>query len=300
MIFRNCNIISYFCKSIKGSAFTNQSERKPSILNIFSKITGILLGVFFMMNTSAQIIVQDSSFEAGHPNSYWIESSTNFTHTICNSLCGTVPGVEPHSGSYFVWLGGSSAQPEIGSVEQNFSIPKANYAQLSFYLKMPAAAPNMSDYMHVEMDSLLIFQVTPADSSTYGFEFVKVSIDVSSWADGNTHNLRFVCNQSTVNGITNFIIDDVGISINAGIAEIIADSLFNLYPQPAENELNLWFHKDINQGQLYILNMQGQEILSRKISQPKIKINVSSIPSGVYLLIIRNEKGLSRKKIIIK
>lgn len=261
---------------------------------------GILVGVFIFINTSAQIIVQDSSFEAGHPNSYWIESSINFTHTICNSLCGTVSGVEPHSGSYFVWLGGSSAQPEIGSVEQNFSIPKANYAQLSFYLKMPAAAPNMSDYMHVEMDSLLIFQVTPADSSTYGFEFVKVSINVSSWADGNTHNLRFVCNQSTVNGITNFIIDDVSVSINAGLAEIIADSLFTVYPIPAENELNLWIHKNWKHGHIHLYNLQGQEILNRSIDQKEIKIDVSSIPSGVYLLIIRNEKGLSRKKIIIK
>lgn len=86
----------------------------------------------------AQIEVPDSSFEAGTPNSYWTEASTNFGTPICEfSVCGNCGGgCVAHSGSYFAWFGGYGAFEE-GSVDQDISFLSGSSATLTFWLVMP-------------------------------------------------------------------------------------------------------------------------------------------------------------------
>ena len=65
----------------------------------------------------------------------------------------------------------------------------------------------------------------------------------------------------------------------------------NLYPNPASDYLNIEF-KDSFSGQLELYNLNGQMIISKKLTDVRIEnFNISSCVGGSYLLVLRNELG---------
>jgi hypothetical protein len=154
-------------------------------------------------------IVEDGSFEAGTPNPFWNEVSSNFGTPLCTlPVCGSGNGTGPHSGDWWCWLGGSS-DGEIGSVDQDLIIPLARFAVLKFWLEIPAT--NTTGFMEVQIDGEVIFRVTEADEETYPV-YSEIILDIAAHADGEVHNLKFfsVTDPSPI-GATNFFVDDVSI-----------------------------------------------------------------------------------------
>ena len=79
-------------------------------------------------------LVQDGGFEAGSPNPSWSEGSTNFGSPLCGVAgCGVGGGTGPHSGTWWVWFGGTQSA-EDGFVEQSVTIPSGS-AELAFWLR---------------------------------------------------------------------------------------------------------------------------------------------------------------------
>jgi hypothetical protein len=64
--------------------------------------------------------VTDAGFEAGSPNPFWMESSTNFGSPLCTAqMCGDGGGTAgPRSGSWWGWFGGFSGGTESASLVQ--------------------------------------------------------------------------------------------------------------------------------------------------------------------------------------
>ena len=155
-------------------------------------------------------IVADGSFEAGTPNPSWNESSTNFGTPLCDGSCLGPPA---HTGSWYVWFGGTSAA-EIGSVDQDVTIP-AGTAELSFWLLM-GVNPGASGFMEVSLDNTIVFSVTEADVGGFG-AYAQVTVDVSAFADGNTYNLEFYAEKPDGPNI-NFFVDDVAIGAGSAVA----------------------------------------------------------------------------------
>ncbi len=153
-------------------------------------------------------VVQDGGFEAGTPNPFWNEFSSNFGTPICNAACGTGGGSGPHSGSFWAWFGGITGVSETGSVDQNVIIP-AESAVLSFWLEIPVA--NTTGFLNVEIDGNVLATFTEADQSAYG-TYAQVDLDVSAFADGGTHNLAFRSTTNAGGGALNFFVDDISLA----------------------------------------------------------------------------------------
>ena len=150
-------------------------------------------------------IVQDGSFEEGTPNPFWTEGSVAFGTPLCTVTdCGMGGGTGPFDGDWWAWFGGTAAGDE-GFVEQDLVIPSGT-ASLSFYLEIPVAvaAPG---FMNVLIDGEEVFSVTEVDQPAYA-TYQEVVIDVSDYADGGTHTLRF---ESTTSSDGNFFVDLVSI-----------------------------------------------------------------------------------------
>jgi hypothetical protein len=158
------------------------------------------------LSSDTECYVQDPGFEAGTPNPYWEEFSTNFETPLedCVNSCDQNEGILPHSGSWWAWFGGTEFR-EYGWVQQNVTFPAARTATLDFYLEMPDAAT--PGYLKVLLDGNLLFEATEADAYLYT-NYSLVSLDVSAYADGGSHLLRF---ESTTEAgdITNFFVDDI-------------------------------------------------------------------------------------------
>jgi len=158
-------------------------------------------------------IVRDSSFEAGTPNPFWEEESENFNTPICTiDVCGDGDGsAGPRTGDVWVWMGGIS-EHEHSHVKQVLMIPP-NATQLQFYLWIGSAEyPSSSDYFKVEIDNVEVFLADATmlyDYTTY----VPINIDISSFADGDLHNISFI--SITDGQIVNFNLDDISINISS-------------------------------------------------------------------------------------
>jgi hypothetical protein len=165
------------------------------------------------MVSARSILVADGGFEAGAVPTYWAQSSTNFGTPICDASCG---GAYQHTGTYWAWFGGIAAA-ETGSVEQVGAID-AGSNTLAFYVWWASsvdAPPDPAATFNVTIDGNTVFSLTPATAGAYSAGYARAYVNISAYADGNSHVLRFEGSNAADAGVTNVHLDDVNISIFA-------------------------------------------------------------------------------------
>ena len=84
----------------------------------------------------------------------------------------------------------------------------------------------------------------------------------------------------------------------AGINEINENNNISVYPIPAKDNITIKNSDFIKDETISVYDIQGQLLLQRTILQAKIDIDISAFPSGVYVVEVRTEKGVSVKKFI--
>jgi hypothetical protein len=80
--------------------------------------------------------------------------------------------------------------------------------------------------------------------------------------------------------------DGVVISYD-GNTTVIEDFKLEIYPNPATNEFNFELSKDIKNDVLEIYSTNGAVIYQQKVQAGTNKINIESLPVGMYLVRIR-------------
>jgi uncharacterized protein YfaP (DUF2135 family) len=120
-------------------------------------------------------------------------------------------GTGPRSGTFWVWFGGVEVY-EQGSVSQVIVIP-AGTASLSFWLEQPRC-DSAADYMEAKLDNTQVFLANGADSRCGVVGYVQHTVNVSAWADGDSHTLTFRSEIFANNGgVSNFFVDDVRLDV---------------------------------------------------------------------------------------
>ena len=74
------------------------------------------------------------------------------------------------------------------------------------------------------------------------------------------------------------------------------DNSITLYPNPTTSEVSISSESFINSIEIY--NSLGQKVYAETINSKGKTIDVSSLPSGVYVLGAKTDDGIMRKKII--
>ncbi|MDH3731811.1 MAG: Ig-like domain-containing protein, partial [Acidimicrobiia bacterium] len=147
--------------------------------------------------------LQDGGFEAGAPNPYWGEASTNFGTPLCDDTCGMAGA---HAGHWWTWFGGIDVE-EAGAVVQTITIP-SDATALTFYLEIPVA--DVDSFFEAWIGEVTVFAATEVDQSLYA-TYAKVTVDISAYADGGSHDLGFV-SWKAAGGPANYYLDDVAIT----------------------------------------------------------------------------------------
>jgi len=55
-----------------------------------------------------------------------------------------------------------------------------------------------------------------------------------------------------------------------------------MYPNPATNKITVETFAIPTKSQLSIMNLSGQQLITRQIIEPKTQIDISTLPEGVY------------------
>nr|HPO17456.1 hypothetical protein [Candidatus Hydrogenedentota bacterium] len=145
-------------------------------------------------NVCPDNVVSDGSFECTNSslyNSHWTQVSENFDdYLICDQMhCGYAGPA--NNGTYFVYYYGYDLA-ETDYVEQSVTIPDVDVAGLGFNLWIKSASGNGTDRFFASIDGAEVFSVLENDT-TYQAGYVQVVVDISAFADGNAHMLRFSC-----------------------------------------------------------------------------------------------------------
>ena len=156
-------------------------------------------------------LLTNGGFENGPNGGGWTEASLNFGTPVCDTAtCGTGGGTGPSEGSYWVWIGGTNAAFESASVTRSVVIPPG-MATLTFQFDMPSCeSPAFaSDSFTVRMDGNVLFSRTNSDPGCGAVGYELVTLDVSAYANGASHTLRFEGQTDDFFAATNFFVDDV-------------------------------------------------------------------------------------------
>ena len=153
--------------------------------------------------------VADGGFEVGAPNPAWTQTSTTFGTPVCDPVGCGIAGAR--TGNWWSWFGGVPSALEQGSVQQSVTIP-AGIATLVFYLSIPASSGNGTDFVRALVDATPVFTALEGDPA-YTSGYARVAVDISGFANGGLHVLRF---ESTSAGtgpgtFSNFFVDDISI-----------------------------------------------------------------------------------------
>lgn len=70
-----------------------------------------------------------------------------------------------------------------------------------------------------------------------------------------------------------------------------------LYPNPVQDQLNIANLDPQEFDKLFIYNMQGAVVMQQRVSAPQVRLDVSNLPDGVYLLTLRSSSSLKEKTI---
>ena len=156
--------------------------------------------------------VQDPSFEAttsgGGSNPSWDSVDGN-----AGAGGGTVLyGTNPRNGTFAVWFGGWVGGAETQYVSQSVTFPAAGPAFLNYW-RFADDLPDAAGTLTVSVDGIAV-QTTDLSAITADSGYVQQSIDVSTYADGSGHVIKFefVYPDADGNGVDgSTFLDDVSV-----------------------------------------------------------------------------------------
>jgi len=162
-------------------------------------------------------IVRDGSFELGSPNPYWDEGG-DFLPPLCSpDWCGLDAA---RSGEWYAWFGGFGTTNTTW-ISQSVTIPSAQTALLSFYFSANANPSQEMGEFRVLIDGnpVAIYDENNVADFLYGYE--RADVDISAFADGNSHELMFVFNEIDSTGL----VDDVSIEVDTSLTCIVPEAI---------------------------------------------------------------------------
>jgi hypothetical protein len=90
----------------------------------------------------------------------------------------------------------------------------------------------------------------------------------------------------------------VGEGVNGINDRMESNVTFGLYPDPACDKITIETSPTLHPRQLSIMNLNGQELITRQISEPKAVIDINSLPSGVYFVQLTSDKTVEVGKFV--
>lgn len=123
-------------------------------------------------------------------------------------------------------------------------------------------------------------------------EFEQRTLSLNAYA-GQNINIAFV--HKDVTDMYMMKIDDINVSSLNGVNDI--ENFANIYPNPANNILNINATSNINSVEVF--NMMGQKVAAYDANDTYTQINTSNLINGMYLIRINTENGVINQKFTV-
>jgi len=126
------------------------------------------------------------------------------------------------------------------------------------------------------------------------WEQTTATVDLSSLA--GQPNVQLMFNYYGTYG-AELLIDNIHIEGGVGINDNDNDNNVSIYPNPANNVINVNASSNINTVEVF--NMMGQKVAAFDANNTTANINVSALANGIYTMRITTENGVSNQKFTV-
>jgi len=162
-----------------------------------------------------------------------------------------------------------------------------------------------ADFLYSVNNSTVSFTNTSVNADNYNWDFGDGSFDI---IPNPVHDYaspgKYIVNlNASTTCASNTKIDTIEI-ITTGIDDTYQDKRIMIYPNPAEDVLNIYFTEDLSDKvKISFINIDGKtifnEIISDFSSKKKISLAVDHLLAGTYLLMIRSNNINFTERVII-
>ena len=106
-------------------------------------------------------------------------------------------------------------------ISQNVTIPSAQTALLSFYLFVNGNPGQEMGQFQVLIDGHAVATYDEQNVTEFLYGYERAAVDISAYADGNTHELMFVFDEINATGV----VDDVSIEIDVSLTCVVPQAV---------------------------------------------------------------------------
>src|SRR6478735_2955306 len=204
------------------------SSRRVLVCSLLALIValGLAAGPPLAGPASAVEVLADGGFEATVPqttrNPYWEAFDSVYSDEDEGPLCrpdnycdnGDDGRATARTGLGWVWFGYGVVAGQTGWARQSVTIPYGQ-ATLSYWYRFGRVSAPFDATLTVSVDGTAVDTTTEPVLAQGGY--VQHVVDVSAWADGAAHVLRFDYAKPT-NGRTSATVDDVSLDVDPDVA----------------------------------------------------------------------------------
>jgi hypothetical protein len=261
--------------------------------------------MIFALTSRAQLV--DPSFEGGTDASGWAQASTNFGTPLCTvDLCGDCGGgCSSYDGDWFVWFGGAQAgTEELGNVNQVLTIPDGNAASITFWCAIGNPGDSLSsEHAVVYIDDEVLWTLDA--SMTNYYTYTQKTIDLSAYADGQTHTFGVAGyseeGASIIFDAFNLVVDGQN---QVGINEFLnREQTISYYPNPANDKFNVRFNNGIiGSANVTITDITGKIVEAATLNNiyfTTYELNTARYENGIYMVTIENDGQVYTKRFAV-
>ncbi|PBQ33443.1 hypothetical protein CNR22_17215 [Sphingobacteriaceae bacterium] len=218
--------------------------------------------------------------------------------SIQDSGCSVVP----QHGKWCVGLrAGFQPLADAIAIELDAQLDSGTTYYVSFYCYGNKSFQNFDCDLAIGMSPYNFLFGTPIHTVTANYlswknsSFSFMAIDTSQFI-----TVKPVYGYNSWIQVDNFVISKNPILL--GVDNYALNDLFEVYPNPAQETLNIQFKTSKAQTELRIYNSMGLTVLNETIgASENTKLDISSLPPGYYTLrLLDNNRWLSKKIIITK
>lgn len=240
---------------------------------------------------------------------YWVTYYANETCFVTDSSTFVVHNVPPidlgidgiacegtmldagNPGSTYTWSNGSTTQTVFITESGTYSV----------HVEDPVTGCDNSDTITMEIVPLpdAVFSATATDLTVV---FTSLAGDVDTWfwdfGDGTTstvenpwHIYPYAGDYTVTLVVTNGCGADISsevFSITTGIQDLELQHIA-LYPNPAQDNINLAWSTEMSGSTYAIVNAMGQEVLQGTITQ---QLDISTLASGYYMMFVHSADAM--------
>lgn len=96
--------------------------------------------------------------------------------------------------------------------------------------------------------------------------------------------------------MTNQTLNTIDLSSGIDNSDTITN-FFLVFPNPASDNITLQFSEP--SGKLTVRNATGDLLISKQVSSMEMNLDISTLPNGIYLIFLQDDKGICSRKFIV-